>query len=119
MATMDLINYHGGKAANFLDVGGGVTETQVYKALEIISKDPQVKVIFVNVFGGIVNCATIANGLISAANDLNFKLPLIVRLEGTSVDEAREIIKDSGLNFQIANDFNDGAIKAVQASQKL
>ncbi|XP_067636634.1 succinate--CoA ligase [GDP-forming] subunit beta, mitochondrial [Eurosta solidaginis] len=115
MATMDIIKLNGGVPANFLDVGGGVKENQVLKAFQIVTSDPKVKAILVNVFGGIVNCATIANGVVAASNTLNLQVPLIVRLEGTNVDAARKILKDSGLAIQTATDLDDAALKAVAA----
>lgn len=113
MATMDIIKLHGGDPANFLDVGGGVKEDQVRAAFKIITSDEKVKAILVNVFGGIVNCATIANGIVGALKTMSLKVPLIVRLEGTNADEARRIIKASGLNIQTAADLEDAAKKAV------
>ncbi|XP_073829266.1 succinyl-coenzyme A synthetase beta subunit, GDP-forming isoform X2 [Musca autumnalis] len=115
MATMDIIKLNGGDPANFLDVGGGVKEDQVLKAFEILTSDPKVKGILVNVFGGIVNCATIANGVVAASKKLNLNVPLVVRLEGTNVDEARQILKKSGLAIQTATDLDDAAQKAVAA----
>jgi len=113
MATMDIIKLHGGNPANFLDVGGNVKEDQVTEAFRILTQDPNVKAILVNVFGGIVNCATIANGIIAACNNIALKVPLVVRLEGTNVDVAKEILANSGLPIQAANDLDDAAIKAV------
>ncbi|KAL9879728.1 succinyl-coenzyme A synthetase beta subunit, GDP-forming [Glossina fuscipes fuscipes] len=115
MATMDIIKLNGGDPANFLDVGGGVKEDQVLKAFQILTSDPKVKSILVNVFGGIVNCATIANGVVTASRVLNLNVPLVVRLEGTNVTEARKILKDSGLAIQTASDLDDAAQKAVSA----
>ncbi|XP_059223669.1 succinate--CoA ligase [GDP-forming] subunit beta, mitochondrial isoform X2 [Stomoxys calcitrans] len=115
MATMDIIKLNGGEPANFLDVGGGVKENQVLKAFEILTSDPKVKGILVNVFGGIVNCATIANGVVAASKKLSLNVPLVVRLEGTNVDEARQILKKSGLAIQTATDLDDAAQKAVTA----
>merc|ERR1712179_68173 len=97
MATMDIIKLYGGEPANFLDVGGGVQEHQVREAFRIISEDAKVKAILVNVFGGIVNCATIANGVVNACRSIDLKIPLVVRLAGTNVDAAKQIIADSGL----------------------
>merc|ERR1712106_830971 len=102
MATMDIIQLHGGSPANFLDVGGSVQESQVYEAFRILTSDPNVKAILVNVFGGIVNCATIANGVVNASRNIELKVPLVVRLEGTNVDEAKQILRDSGLPIQSA-----------------
>jgi succinyl-CoA synthetase beta subunit len=116
MATMDIIKLHGGEPANFLDVGGGAKEEQVLKAFQIITSDKNVKAILVNVFGGIVNCATIANGIIKATKALgSFKVPLIVRLEGNNVDAAKKLLKDSGLNIQTADDLESAAKLAVSA----
>lgn len=113
MATMDMVKLCGGEPANFLDVGGGVNEAQVTQAFKLLSSDSQVKAILVNVFGGIVNCATIANGITSACKAINLSLPLIVRLEGTNVNEARQILADSGLPITAASDLQDAAEKAV------
>uniref|UniRef100_G3MRL7 Succinate--CoA ligase [GDP-forming] subunit beta, mitochondrial n=1 Tax=Amblyomma maculatum TaxID=34609 RepID=G3MRL7_AMBMU len=113
MATMDIIQLHGGSPANFLDVGGSVKEDQVTQAFKIITDDPKVKAVLVNIFGGIVNCATIANGITSACRSINLKVPLVVRLEGTNVDEAREILSSSGLRITAAADLEDAARKAV------
>ncbi|CAN7984423.1 unnamed protein product [Ixodes pacificus] len=113
MATMDIIQLHGGSPANFLDVGGSVQEGQVTQAFKILTEDPKVKAVLVNIFGGIVNCATIANGITSACRTINLKVPLVVRLEGTNVDEARQILKNSGLAITPASDLEDAARKAV------
>lgn len=117
MATMDIIKLHGGDPANFLDVGGGVKEDQVRAAFQILTSDGNVRSILVNVFGGIVNCATIANGIVSAFKSMKLSIPLVVRLEGTNVEEARKIIKSSGLNIQTAQDLEDAAQKAVASVQ--
>ncbi|XP_067683697.1 succinate--CoA ligase [GDP-forming] subunit beta, mitochondrial-like [Haliotis asinina] len=113
MATMDIIKLHGGNPANFLDVGGGVTEDQVKSAFQLLTADTQVKAILVNIFGGIVNCATIANGITNACRTINLSLPLIVRLEGTNVEEAKKILRESNLPITAANDLDDAAKKAV------
>ncbi|XP_015599808.1 succinate--CoA ligase [GDP-forming] subunit beta, mitochondrial [Cephus cinctus] len=115
MATMDIIKLNGGTPANFLDVGGSVKEEQVYQAFRILTEDPKVKVILVNVFGGIVNCATIARGIVSASRNLGLKIPLVVRLAGTNVEEAMKIIAESGLPILTANDLDEAAKKAVSA----
>ncbi|XP_050296219.1 succinate--CoA ligase [GDP-forming] subunit beta, mitochondrial [Anthonomus grandis grandis] len=115
MATMDIIKLYGGDPANFLDVGGSVKEEQVRAAFKIITSDPSVKGVLVNVFGGIVNCATIANGIVGAIKTSPLKVPLIVRLEGTNAVEARRIIQESGLPIQTAQNLDDAAQKAVQA----
>lgn len=113
MGTMDIIKLHGGDPANFLDVGGAVKEEQVRAAFNIITSDEKVKSILVNVFGGIVNCVTIANGILGALKTMNLKIPLIVRLEGTNAVEARKIIQDSGLPILTAENLDEAAKKAV------
>ncbi|XP_076247879.1 succinate--CoA ligase [GDP-forming] subunit beta, mitochondrial-like isoform X2 [Calliopsis andreniformis] len=113
MATMDIIKLNGGSPANFLDVGGGVKEDQVYQAFRILSEDPKVKVILVNVFGGIVNCTTIAKGIITASRNLSLNIPLVVRLEGTNVQEAKRLLTESGLPIVTANNLDEAARKAV------
>ncbi|XP_014254118.1 succinate--CoA ligase [GDP-forming] subunit beta, mitochondrial [Cimex lectularius] len=113
MATMDIIKLYGGEPANFLDVGGGVKESQVKQAFEILSSDPNVKSILVNVFGGIVNCATIANGIVEATKSLNLKMPLVIRLEGTNVTAARKVLNDSGLKITFAENLDEAAKKVV------
>lgn len=115
MATMDIIKLHGGEPANFLDVGGGVQEHQVREAFRIISEDDKVKGIMVNVFGGIVDCATIANGVVHAYRALNMKLPVVARLEGTNAEGAKKVIEDSGLAIQGATTMDDAAQKALAA----
>lgn len=114
MATMDIIQYYGGKPANFLDVGGGATKEKVAQGFKIILKDPQVKAIFVNIFGGIMDCALLAEGIVSATLEEKIHVPLIVRLEGTNVDKGKNILKNSGLPFITANTMEEGAIKAVE-----
>ncbi|KAJ1359014.1 Succinate--CoA ligase [GDP-forming] subunit beta, mitochondrial [Parelaphostrongylus tenuis] len=106
MATMDIIKLKGGEPANFLDVGGSVTEEQVFHAFRIITGDPRVKCVLVNIFGGIVNCATIANGLVSACRKISLEVPLVVRLEGTNVVEARRILQHSRLPIITANNLS-------------
>lgn len=115
MATMDIIKLYGGEPANFLDVGGSVQEHQVREAFRIITEDDKVKAILVNVFGGIVNCATIANGIVNACKSLGLSVPLVVRLEGTNVDAAKKILADSNLPILSAHDLGDAAKKAVAA----
>lgn len=116
MATMDIIKFHGGEPANFLDVGGGATADQVTKAFKMILSDKNVKAIFVNIFGGIMKCDTIAEGIITAANEIGIKVPLIVRLEGTNVDLGRKLLSESGLDIQTGTDMKDAASKAVEAT---
>merc|ERR1712156_263524 len=115
MATMDIIKLYGGEPANFLDVGGSVQEAQVKEAFRIITEDDKVKAILVNVFGGIVNCATIANGVVNACRSIDLKIPLVVRLEGTNVDNAKKVLADSGLPILSATDLDDAAQKAVKS----
>ena len=119
MATMDIIKHageaHGVAPANFLDVGGGATQEQVTKAFSMILKSPKVKGIFVNIFGGIMKCDVIANGVVAAAKELGLKVPLVVRLEGTNVELGRKILSESGLAIQAATTMADGAKKIVDA----
>lgn len=117
MATMDIIKLHGGRPANFLDVGGTVSEEAVCAAFKIITSDPQVKAILVNIFGGIVSCLVIANGLVAACKKIELKVPLIIRLEGTKAVEAREVLKASGLPLITAVNMDEAAKKAVAAVQ--
>ncbi|HET6611105.1 MAG TPA: ADP-forming succinate--CoA ligase subunit beta [Kofleriaceae bacterium] len=117
MATMDIIKHAGGEPANFLDVGGGATTEKVTAAFKIITSDPNVKAIFVNIFGGIMKCDTIANGVVAAVKEVGLTVPLVVRLEGTNVELGKSILKDSGLNLYAAADMADGAKKAVELAQ--
>jgi succinyl-CoA synthetase beta subunit len=117
MATMDIIKYYGGKPANFLDVGGGANEEMVTNAFRIILEDKNVKSIFVNIFGGIMRCDIIANGLIAASKKVGLSVPLIVRLEGTNVDQGKAIIAQSGLNIITVNDMAEGGKRAVDAAK--
>ena len=116
MATMDLIKYHGGDPANFLDVGGGANTQQVTEAFRIILADPKVKAVLVNIFGGIMKCDVIANAIVTAAKDVSFNVPLVVRLEGTNVEQGREILKSSGIKLEAAKDLTDAAELAVKAA---
>lgn len=113
MATMDIIKYYGGDPANFLDVGGGATTEKVTEAFKIILSDPQVKGIFVNIFGGIMRCDVIATGVVEAAKQVGLAQPLVVRLEGTNVDLGKKILAESGLNIVAADSMADGAQKIV------
>jgi len=113
MATMDIIKYYGGEPANFLDVGGGATEEKVTEAFKIILSDAKVKGIFVNIFGGIMKCDVIANGVVGAARQLGLDKPLVVRLEGTNVELGKKILNESGLNITAADSMADGAQKIV------
>jgi len=116
MATMDIIKYYGGKPANFLDVGGSATEEQVTEAFKILVADKRVEAILVNIFGGIARCDVIAQGIINAANTVKLSVPLVVRLEGTKVEEGRKLLKESGLALITASDLADAAEKAVKAA---
>jgi len=116
MATMDTIKYFGGEPANFLDVGGSATEEKVTAAFKIITADPSVKGIFVNIFGGIMKCDTIAAGVIGAVKQVGLKVPLVVRLEGTNVDLGKKMLAESGLAVTPADDMADGAKKIVAAA---
>ena len=118
MATMDIIKLHGGDPANFLDVGGGATAEKVTAAFKIILSDPNVKGILVNIFGGIMKCDVIAEGVIAAAKEVDLKVPLVVRLEGTNVEKGKEILGNSGLAIIPANDLKDAAQKVVDATQQ-
>ncbi|MFH1811119.1 MAG: ADP-forming succinate--CoA ligase subunit beta [Pseudomonadota bacterium] len=118
MATMDIIKHSGGEPANFLDVGGGASTERVTAAFKIILSDPNVKAILVNIFGGIVKCDVIAEGVVSAAKQLGLKVPLVVRLEGTNVKQGKKILEDSGLAITAADTLRDAAEKAVAAARK-
>lgn len=118
MATMDIIHLAGGFPANFLDVGGGASEEKVAAGFKIILSDPKVKAILVNIFGGIMNCETLASGIVSAAKDLQVTVPLVVRMEGTNVKEGKKILADSGLHVILAQDLNDAAKKVVSFDTK-
>ena len=115
MATMDIIKLYGAEPANFLDVGGGATKEKVTEAFKIITSDPNVKGILVNIFGGIMRCDIIAEGVIAAVKEVGLKVPLVVRLEGTNVELGKEIISKSGLNVIAADNLADGAQKIVKA----
>lgn len=117
MATMDIIKHHGGEPANFLDVGGGATTEQVTKAFKMILSDENVKAIFVNIFGGIMKCDTIAYGIVEAAGEVGINVPLVVRLEGTNVEAGREILSASGLDIQTGTDMKEAASKVVEAAK--
>jgi succinyl-CoA synthetase beta subunit len=116
MATMDIIKFYGGEPANFLDVGGGATEEQVTEAFKILIADKNVKAILVNIFGGIMKCDVIAQGIINAAKTVKLSVPLVVRLEGTNVERGKQLLKESGLALIAADDLADAAKKAVEAA---
>jgi succinyl-CoA synthetase beta subunit len=116
MATMDIIQYAGSRPANFLDVGGGANEEQVRHGFEIILSDANVRAVLINIFGGIMRCDVVANGVVAAAKTLGIKVPIVVRLKGTNVDLGQKILKESGLNFAVANDMKEAAEKVVAAA---
>jgi len=116
MATMDIIKFYGGKPANFLDVGGGATEEQVTEAFKILIMDKKVQAILVNIFGGIMKCDVIAQGIINAAKTVHLSVPLVVRLEGTNVEKGKCMLKESGVALITADDLADAAQKAVEAA---
>jgi len=115
MATMDIIQYYGGEPANFLDVGGGASPEQVTQAFMMILSDPNVKAIFVNIFGGIMKCDTIASGIITAVKDVGINVPLVVRLEGTNVELGRKLLSESGLNIITGSDMREAGARVVAA----
>jgi len=116
MATMDLVKLSGGNPANFLDVGGGATKERVTEAFKIILSDPNVKAILVNIFGGIVRCDLIADGIIGAVSEVGTQLPVVVRLEGNNAELGAKKLSQSGLNIIAAESFTDAAKKVVQAA---
>jgi succinyl-CoA synthetase beta subunit len=116
MSTMDIIKYHGGEPANFLDVGGGANVDQVTEAFRILVEDANVKAVLVNIFGGIMQCTTIANALLEAYQTVEFNVPLVVRLEGTEVEEGRKIIAQSDVDIITADNLTDAAKKVVAAA---
>ena len=113
MATMDIIKYAGGSPANFLDVGGGANAEQIRNAFRILLSDPSVKAVLINIFGGILRCDTLANGVVSAARELGIKAPIVIRMEGTNVEQGRSILQESGFNFTVADGMKDAAEKVV------
>ena len=119
MATMDIIKYAGGMPANFLDVGGGANEDQVTHAFDILLSDKNVRAVLINIFGGILRVDTLANGVVQAAKKTNIQLPIVLRLEGTNVEQGREILKNSGLNFIVAETMKDAAEKVVAAAKSV
>jgi succinyl-CoA synthetase beta subunit len=118
MATMDIIKLAGGSPANFLDVGGGASAQQVESAFRILLSDPSVKAVLINIFGGIMRCDVVASGVVQAAKNIGAKVPIVVRLEGTNVEQGQEILRTSGLNFIVADGMKDAAEKVVAAAGK-
>ncbi|MCU1293966.1 MAG: succinyl-CoA synthetase (ADP-forming) beta subunit [Bryobacterales bacterium] len=117
MATMDIIKYAGGQPANFLDVGGGANKEQIKNAFRILLSDTSVKAVLINIFGGILRCDTLANGVVSAATELGIKIPIVIRMEGTNVELGQKILKESGFNFTVADGMKDAAEKVVRLAQ--
>jgi succinyl-CoA synthetase beta subunit len=117
MATMDIIKLKGGDPANFLDVGGGASEEQVQKAFELLNADPNVKTIMVNIFGGIMRCDVIAMGIINAVQNIGLKIPIVLRMKGTNVEEARKLVEGSGIKMIVTDDLEDAAEKAVNVAE--
>src|ERR1700722_8926390 len=113
MGTMDIIKYAGGSPANFLDVGGGASAEQVKNAFRILLSDPNVKAVLINIFGGILRCDTLANGVVAAARDLGITVPVVIRMEGTNVELGRKVLEESGFNFTVADGMKDAAEKVV------
>ena len=118
MGTMDIVKLHGGQPANFLDVGGGATKERVAEAFKLILSDHNVKAVLVNIFGGIVRCDLIAEGIIAAVNEVGVQVPVVVRLEGTNAELGREILAKSGLSLLVANTLKEAAVLAVKAAQE-
>jgi len=116
MGTMDIIKHHGGQPANFLDVGGGATKEMVTSAFRILLADPHVRAVLINIFGGIMRCDIVAEGVVAAAKDVGVKVPIVVRLEGTNVEQGREILRSSGLAFRVADGMRDAAEAVVAAA---
>jgi len=113
MATMDIIKYAGGSPANFLDVGGGANAEQVKNAFRILLSDPSVHAVLINIFGGILRCDTLASGVVAAARDLGISIPIVIRMEGTNVEQGRKVLEESGFNFTVADGMKDAAEKVV------
>ena len=117
MATMDIIKLSGGSPANFLDVGGGASAEQVKNAFRILLSDKNVKAVLINIFGGIMRCDVVASGVVEAAKAIGVQIPIVVRLEGTNVEQGQDILRNSGLNFIVANGMKDAAEKVVAATR--
>ncbi len=117
MATMDIIKLAGGEPANFLDVGGGASPEQIENAFRILASDPRVRAVFINVFGGILRCDRLAEGVIAAVKKLGLALPVVVRMEGTNVELGKKMLAESGLNFTTADDMGEGARLAVELAR--
>jgi succinyl-CoA synthetase beta subunit len=118
MATMDIIKLAGGEPANFLDVGGGANAEQIKNAFRILTSDPNVRAVLINIFGGILRCDILAQGVIAAVTDLGVQVPIVIRMEGTNVELGKQMLEESGLNFTTADDMGDAATKVVAASRR-
>src|SRR5438876_38716 len=118
MATMDIIKLAGGEPANFLDVGGGANAEQIKNAFRILMADKAVRAVLINIFGGILRCDVLAEGVIAAVKELGVPVPIVIRMEGTNVERGKQMLKDSGLNFQTADDMAEAAQKVVAAANK-
>ena len=118
MATMDIIKLSGGEPANFLDVGGGANAEQIRNAFRILLSDDKVRAVLINIFGGILRCDVLAEGVISAVTDLGIEVPVVIRMEGTNVDEGKRMLRESGLNFTTADSMGEAAQHAVRLSGK-
>jgi succinyl-CoA synthetase beta subunit len=118
MATMDIVKLAGGQPANFLDVGGGASADQIKEAFRILTSDPSVRAVFINIFGGILRCDRLAEGVIQAVRSLGVSLPIVIRMEGTNVEQGRRMLRESGLNFITADGMQDAAEKAVNAARQ-
>jgi succinyl-CoA synthetase beta subunit len=117
MATMDIIKLAGGEPANFLDVGGGANADQIRNAFKILMSDKNVRAVFINIFGGILRCDILASGLVYAVRELEAKAPIVIRMEGTNVEEGKRLLRESGLNFTTADRMDEGAAKVVALSK--
>jgi succinyl-CoA synthetase beta subunit len=117
MATMDIIKLAGGEPANFLDVGGGANAEQIRNAFKILMSDQNVRAVFVNIFGGILRCDVLAEGLVKAVRELSVKVPIVIRMEGTNVEKGKQMLQESGLNFTTADRMDEGAAKVVALSK--
>jgi succinyl-CoA synthetase beta subunit len=117
MATMDIIKYAGGSPANFLDVGGGANAEQVKNAFRILLTDKNVKAVLINIFGGILRCDVLAQGVIAAVKELGVRVPIVIRMEGTNVEEGKRLLRESGMNFTTADAMDDAANKVVQLAK--
>jgi succinyl-CoA synthetase beta subunit len=118
MATMDIIKLAGGEPANFLDVGGGANAEQITNAFRILTSDPNVRAVLINIFGGILRCDILAQGVIAAVTDLGVRVPIVIRMEGTNVELGKQMLQESGLNFTTADGMGDAATKVVAASRR-